>query len=276
MRNSDSNAVVAADALQDTGVLVTRPQHQAAPLSGLIEQAGGEAILFPVLEITDPGDTTELNQRLDKLADYQIAIFISANAVRYAMSRIQSHGGIPASLRIAAIGRASARELKHMGVTVSDCPAHRFDSEALLALPGFADVAGKRILIFRGEGGREHLAQVLRERGAQVEYAEVYRRVRPDADTTNLLQRWARGEIQVITLTSVEALRNLYELVGKLGRQWLQHTDLIVASERISEQAQELGLAGNIMVASNATDEAILECLVQWKRSQSQGVIDEH
>ena len=274
MLNSEGNVAVAADALHGTGVLVTRPQHQAGPLCRLIEQAGGDAIRFPVLEITEPGDTTLLNKYLDHLADYQIAIFISANAVRYAMNHIQARTGLPAGLRIAAIGQASARELKRMGVEVTDCPPRRFDSEALLALPGFASVAGQRILIFRGEGGREHLATVLRERGALVDYAEVYRRIRPDADTASLLQRWARGEIQVITLTSVEALRNLYELVGKLGRQWLLHTDLIVASERIQQQAQSLGLSGNIMVASNASDAAMLECLVQWQ--QSQGVIDEH
>jgi len=270
MHSSDSHQTVAADALHGVGVLVTRPQHQAEPLCSLVEQAGGEAIRFPVLEITDPGDSAALNKCLDQLADYQIAIFISANAVRYAMSHIQARAGLPASLRIAAIGRASARELKHMGVEVTDCPPRQFDSEALLALPGFANVAGQRILIFRGEGGREHLATVLRERGATVDYAEVYRRVKPDADTSSLLQRWARGEIQVITLTSAEALRNLYELVGKLGRQWLLHTDLIVASERIQQQAQALGLSAGIIVASNASDAAMLECLVQWRQTHPQ------
>jgi len=274
MRNSDNQPAIAADALHGVGVLVTRPQHQAEPLCRLIEQAGGAAIRFPVLEISDPGDTTLLNKCLDQLAEYQIAIFISANAVRCAMSHIQARAGLPAGLRIAAIGRASARELKHMGVEVTDTPPRQFDSEALLALPGFADVAGQRILIFRGEGGREHLATVLRERGAVVDYAEVYRRTRPDADTSSLLQRWARGDIQVITLASAEAMRNLYELVGKLGRQWLLHTDLIVASQRIEKQAQSLGLSASIMVASNASDAAMLECLVQWR--QSQGVIDEH
>ncbi|HED16917.1 MAG TPA: uroporphyrinogen-III synthase [Gammaproteobacteria bacterium] len=267
MHSNDNQPDAAAHGLQGLGVLVTRPQHQAEPFCRLIEQAGGDAIRFPVLEVTDPGDSTALNKRLDQLAEYQIAIFISANAVRYAMSRIQARAGLPAGLRIAAIGRASARELQHMGVEVNDCPSRQFDSEALLALPGFADVAGQRILIFRGEGGREHLASVLRERGATVDYAEVYRRIRPAADTTNLMQRWARGEIQVITLTSVEALRNLYELVGKLGRQWLLHTDLIVASERIQQQAQSLGLSASITVACNASDAAMLECLVQWRQS---------
>lgn len=270
MHSSDNHQAVAADALHGVGVLVTRPRHQAEPLCSLVEQAGGEAIRFPVLEITDPGDSAALNQCLDQLANYQIAIFISANAVRYAMSHIQARAGLPAGLRIAAIGRASARELKHMGVEVTDCPPRQFDSEALLALPGFANVEGQRILIFRGEGGREHLATVLRERGATVDYAEVYRRVKPDADTSSLLQRWARGEIQVITLTSAEALRNLYELVGKLGRQWLLHTDLIVASERIQQQAQALGLSASIIVASNASDAAMLESLVQWRQTYHQ------
>ncbi len=266
MRSSEHSSSPASAPLRGSGILVTRPSHQAAPLCELIKQAGGEAIRFPVLEISDPSDTKQLDHYLDRLADYQVAIFISANAVRYAMSHIHKRGGLPDGLRVTAIGRASARELHHLGVEVSDYPNERFDSEALLALPAFADVAGQHILIFRGEGGREHLARVLRERGAVVDYAEVYRRVKPDADTGELLQRWARDEIQVIMLTSVEAMHNLYELVGKLGRQWLTRTDLIVASQRIREQALKLGLAGNILVADNATDEAMFKTLVQWKQ----------
>jgi uroporphyrinogen-III synthase len=96
-----------------------------------------------------------------------------------------------------------------------------------------------------------------------VEYAEVYRRILPHADAGDLLRRWARGEINIVTVTSNESLHNLYELVGKLGREWLRKTPLVVISERMVQLAKELGIQSEIQVADKADDEAMVQAVRQ-------------
>ncbi len=236
--------------LQGKGILVTRSPHQSERLNALIVAEAGRPISFPVLEILDAQDLSPLHQIIDALDVYQLAIFISPNAVNKAMNLIRGRRAMPAGLRVAAIGRGSQRELKHFGLSDIIVPEGRFDSEALLALPALQEVAGWQIVIFRGDGGRELLGDELTRRGAQVRYAECYRRARPDADAGQLLRLWSRGEIHGITVTSTEGLRNLYEMVGKLGRQWLKTTPLFVPHERILAAARELGLQRGVLTGA--------------------------
>ncbi|MCK5639741.1 MAG: uroporphyrinogen-III synthase [Gammaproteobacteria bacterium] len=250
--------------LTGIGVLVTRPAHQAGPLCKLIQAAGGRAISYPVLDIGEPEDTSVLHEQLDRLNDFDIAIFISPNAVQRAFPMIEAHGGLPADIKVATVGRGSARELKHLGREPDICPDARFDSETLLAMDEMTDVDGKAIIIFRGVGGRGILANTLRERGADVEYAEVYRRFRPEADNTVLIQAWEQGELDIITATSSEGLHNLYAMAGDAGHSYLRETPLIVISERTVIVAEELGFDGPVIVARAASDEAMVEAVSQW------------
>ena len=254
--------------LENTAVLVTRPAAQAESLAALIELAGGEAVRFPVLEILDPVDSAALQRIVDRLDEFDMAIFISPNAVNKAMNVIRSRRPLPARLKLACVGRGSARELKHFGQEDVIAPTGRFDSEALLDLPALADIAGQRIVIFRGDGGREVLGETLQHRGASVEYAECYRRGKPQVDTTALLRRWARGGIDVVTVTSVQSLRNLYDLVGKLGQQWLVKTPIVVISDRMVATCRELGFKGEPLIAPEASDEAIVKTIRAWRAAQ--------
>ena len=167
-------------------VLITRPRHQTDELCALITAAGAEVVYFPVLEIVpllDNGqsgnqdsirNSTSAATIIGQLDSVDIVIFISANAVEQGDVRVrQQRGHWPAHLQLAVVGRGSARALGHVGLKADICPEHGFDSEALLALPLMHQVQGKRIVIFRGQGGRETLAAELRRRGAQVDYAEV-------------------------------------------------------------------------------------------------------
>ena len=151
-----------------------------------------------------------------------------------------------ASIFFAAVGQATARELANFGVTAVTAPA-RFDSEALLALPEMQVVAGKRMIIFRGVGGRELLGEALTARGAVVEYAECYRRVLPRADPAPLLKAWER---------------NLHELVGAPGRPWLQKTPLFVPHPRIAAAARELNLDAVVQTAQG--DDGLMQGLQLW------------
>ena len=258
-----------ARALDGVRVLVTRPRDQADNLARLIEAEGAEAIRFPVIEIAEPQDTQALLAIVDRLDEFAIAIFISPNAVNRAMNLILARrGGLPPGLRVACVGRASARELKHFGIEDAIVPSGHFDSETLLELPALRDVAGTRIVIFRGDGGRELLGDTLAARGAAVEYAECYRRTRPTADTTPLLRRWARGEVDIVTVTSVDGLHNLYDMLGKAGQSWLIRTPVVVVSDRMAAVCRELGFKVDPLIAAQAADEALVEAIKAWRAAQ--------
>lgn len=241
---------------------MTRPRERAAAVADLIKAAGGRPILFPALEIADGGDRRALHALIDRLEQFHYAIFISPTAVNRALNLIRARRPLPAGMSIAAVGKGSARELQRCGVAGVLVPQGRFDSEGLLALDAFADVRGKSVVIFRGEGGRELLGETLAARGANVEYAECYRRVRPNGDSQPLLKAWGRGEIHAIMATSGEALRNLFEMVGTLGRHWLRKTPLFVPHQRIAALAHELGIAH--VVVSEPGDEAMVGAMIRF------------
>lgn len=259
-----------AGPLRGAGVLVTRPAHQAQAFCDMIEAAGGMALRFPVTEILSPRDGGRLDALIDRLDTFDIALFVSPNAVAMAANRIHARRDWPAHLRVGAVGRKSAQELERAGHPAHICPPRRFDSEALLAEPELQDVAGKRIVIFRGDGGRELLGDTLKERGALVEYAEAYRRGRPDADTGQLMHHWSRGELDLITITSSEGLRNLFDMVGKLGRMWLCRTPLVVGSERMVDTARRLGIREEPWVADDPSDESMMDKVLQWATAREQ------
>ncbi len=222
--------------LRGKNIVVTRPAHQAQGLARLIEGAGGRSILFPAIEIRDVEDPGPFTRLIDRLDQFDLAIFISPNAAERAMSLISARRKFPAGLRVATIGGGGVRALEAHGVTGVIAPQGRYDSEALL---GLAEIAGaRRVVIFRGEGGREVLGETLSSRGARVEYAECYRRCRPDLDPAQLLEAWARSDLDAVTATSSEGLRNLFEMVGNAGREPLQRTPLFVPHPRIAESAR--------------------------------------
>lgn len=243
-------------------VVITRPREQAAHLAGLIRQAGGEALIFPAVEIRDLVDTSAVNALIDRLDEYELAVFISPTAVARAMALISARRALPPTLQIAAIGQGSARELKQRGVEKVLVPTGRFDSEALLDLAEMQQVNGKRVVIFRGAGGRELLADTLRQRGAIVEYAECYQRVRPDTLPTELLERGARDEIQALVITSAEGLNNLYEMAGEQGANWLKRTPMFVPHPKIEQAGRALGLTR--LIVTQDGDEGVAQGIIAY------------
>lgn len=228
--------------LAGRNVVVTRPAGQATHLAEALLDLGAHPILFPVLSIHDLDDTKALHDIALQLDDFHFAIFISPNAVSKSLEQVLRHRGWPAQVRAATIGGSSERELARHGITNVLAPRGRFDSEALLELPELQDVADKRIVIFRGEGGRELLGNELRRRGAEVAEVASYRRGKPESDAALLLKHWESRTLDAITITSSEGLRNLFEMVGKLGQAWLRKTPLFVPHQRIAMQASMLGL----------------------------------
>lgn len=244
--------------LHGEGVLVTRPVEQAHKLCRLIETCGGRPVVFPALEIRPPADPALARALLSDPEGWDLLIFISGNAVSFAQ-RLLGASPLPRRPRLAAVGQATARALADAWRAPDLVPSERFDSEALLAMPELQSLAGRRVLIVRGRGGRGLLGEALAARGAEVSYAEVYQRVRPEADPAPLLRRWS-SDIRWVTATSNEVLQNLLAVLGPEGASLLRRTPLVVISPRMGEEARRLGFT-HIRVAAQAGDEAILAAL---------------
>jgi uroporphyrinogen-III synthase len=238
------------------GVLITRPAAQADELCRLVEAARGRAIRFPALAIEPVPDPAQARGLLARRWD--LILFASRNAVTHALPLLPG-ARLPAEPRLGAIGAATAKALTETGRMPDLVPAGRFDSESLLALPELENLAGRQVLIVHGTGGRELLGNTLIERGARVAYADVYRRVLPDADPAPLLARWQQ-EIHLATATSGEVLENLLALVGEEGRGRLLETPLVVVSARTVASARERGFA-RVELAENASDPALVAAM---------------
>ena len=244
--------------LAGLNVVVTRPREQAVELAHRIEQAGGKVIRFPLLEISPISDPQPLQAILKRLGEFNLAIFISPNAVRYGMEAIRSAGGVPHTLKIATVGQGSAKALASLGIGNVIAPQDRFDSEALLALPELQDVKGWRVVIFRGDGGRELLGDTLKARGATVEYAACYQRAKPSQDASTLLA----AQPHVITVTSSEALGYLWDMLDGAARQQVVSLPLFVPHARIAEAAERLGWRE--VEATAGGDDGLLAGLIAW------------
>lgn len=255
-------------------VLVTRPAHQSETLCRLIEETGGIPVRLPALLIAPPADPARARGQLRQLAGYEAAVFISRNAVEQALELLQSAALPP--IRLLAVGRATADALRERGYPVL-APEQDFNSEGLLALPELQNVAGKRIAIIRGTGGRELLADTLRERGAAVECIETYRRRPPPAATVAELREILRyeasdrvmasqetPEIQgpdIVIATSTQILENLLEMSGDLSGRLIRRP-LVVLSARTRDTALAAGFT-RVYIAPRNDDAGIVAALMQ-------------
>jgi uroporphyrinogen-III synthase len=244
--------------LIDLTVLVTRPATQCGPLCAEIVRLGGAAIAFPAITI----EPLVLEAR--SLAAHDLVVFVSVNAVTYGAKLVQKAAG----MRVAAIGKATAAALAAAQLAPDIVPESGFTSEALLAHPDLGLAAGARVLIVRGEGGRELLHETFAANGMLVETLEVYRRTRPAVDERALAEletRWIDEGIDVVTVTSVETLENLRAILTERGRELLREATLLAPSRRIIDHAASMGLRGGTILARGADDAAMIGALVRWR-----------
>lgn len=244
--------------LHGVKVLVTRPAAQAQGVREAIQHLGGQAIVLPLLEIQPLSPAPGMKPDLSAVG---ILIFVSANAVRHGLASLLP---LPAELMVGAIGQATAEQLAVAGIQADLVPA-RYDSEGFLALPAMQQVQDQTVLIVRGRGGRETLAETLRTRGARVDYLEVYQRICPNWDAAAVQTALAAD---IISVTSVEALENLAQLARLPGAQMLRAKPLLVYHARIAGRAQELGFTLKPVVTAKPGDDAVLISLQQWVNEQ--------
>lgn len=248
-------------------VVITRPRQQAEPLARAVAALGRTPLILPLLDISPLPDATRLRAALGRLRDYALVAFVSPNAVDAAFAHIDDW---PADVALAVVGEGSRAALARHGIDGARYRIHvpldpsRSDSEHLLQALDTAALAGCRVLVVRGETGRELLPDALRAAGIHVETVAAYRRavpcLTPDlaASLRALLDRpndWI--------ITSSEALRGLVALVEQLDGgasvAKLQRQHLIVPHARIAETAGALGFTAVTLTGSG--DERLLAAL---------------
>src|SRR5471030_1810301 len=272
---------------QRPAVVVTRPLGQSAALLGMLEQAGFESIEFPLIDIGSVADAAPLHAALGELyapapLGFALVVFVSPNAIDHAFAALSS--AWPLQIPIGVVGPGSVAALARQGVTppaytiispaagatVTETPTDpRYDSEALYAAIeahfGPDGLKDKRILIVRGDGGREWLADALSAAGAKVEKVAAYRRIVPEPS----MRDWERihallaGVPHAWLLTSSEGVRNLEELAREHltvdETLTLKHAPLVTPHPRIAEAARQAGF--DRITVSGAGDERIVQAL---------------
>ncbi len=251
--------------LRGVGVLVTRPEAQAAPLCRLLESRGATVATLPVLRI-EALRVTDAMRGPGSPEGFDLVIFTSANAVEFG-------GALAAPMRapVLAIGPATARALQRAGHRDVLVPA-QFDSEHLLQHPAFAQIAGRRILIVKGAGGRNLLQDELTQCRARVTVAEVYRRerIQPDPRALQALEeRLVARAIDVVTATSGEIAAALVKLATPPMRREFERVHWLVPGARVAASVREHGIAAPILLAGSAEDQALLSAVERWRASES-------
>jgi uroporphyrinogen-III synthase len=245
-------------------VVVTRPLAQALSFADKVRAAGRVAVVFPLLAIEPLEDQSRLRNCLEDLARYAMVAFVSPNAIDAALPLVSAW---PREVALAVVGAGSRQALARHGLTdanvriFSPLDPNRSDSETLLAALDLDQVRGKRILIVRGETGRELMGDALRAAGAEVDQVAAYRRVAPSLDgplRVQLGQLLDDGADWVIT--SSEALGVLKDMASRLGGEAaltkVRQQRMIVPHARIAETAHALGFLNVVLTASG--DERLL------------------
>lgn len=246
-------------------ILNTRPRHQQAELTALLEQDGARVLSFPVIEI-ELTENDVLRQRLTRdIGQYDILLFVSRNAVDGAFQFIET-ARLATDTTFGVIGVATRQALADWIENLDQClvAGAPYNSEALLEAEALQQVAGKRIMIFRGQQGRNLLGDELAARGAEVDYCEVYRRELPPCDRS-AFNRLVDDEFPTLAiLTSNEGMHNLLELVDAAAAERLHQTPWLLISERMRESALKLGHNAPIVIAQSASDEGIQQTICDW------------
>ena len=198
-------------------ILVTRTREQSGDFAAQLKKWGAEVAEFPTIEIAPPTRWKEVDQTVDQLKSYDWIIFTSANGVSFFWQRLKERGKslcLPPSLKVCAIGPATASQLRSTGVSVSYVPKE-FIAESIL--DGFKrkQMEGKRILLARAKKARDVLPKGLKKMGAEVDVAEVYRTVRPKGGPRRMKNLLTDEKIDVITFTSSSTVNHFADLLKK-------------------------------------------------------------
>jgi uroporphyrinogen-III synthase len=252
--------------LQGYSVLVTRPHDQAVGLCAAIEAEGGKAILAPMIVIRPISDRNRCGALIDRIDDYDSVIFISRSAVEFGIKKMKQGKHDLTGQTIYAVGVGTATGLRERGYPDIATPRGEFTSEGLLKLEGLQahKIARAKILIFRGAGGREHLAKTLARRGAKVDYCEVYERIVPDICVADTLSEADVSVPDIGVITSLESLTTFADKIEEEGLDLLFDMPLLVVGSRIAREVGKLGFTNPPVIVDNPSNGNVIDTLTQW------------
>jgi uroporphyrinogen III methyltransferase/synthase len=198
-------------------ILITRARDQSGDFAARLKKLGAEVIEFPTIEIAPPKSWEKLDRAIEHLKSYDWIIFTSANGVHFLWQRLkEKRKNFPmvASLKVAAIGPATAKKLQGKGVRVSYTPKE-FIAEGILRGFKKMDLKGKRILLARAKKARDILPKGLRKMRAKVDVVETYRTVKPKGGAKRLEDLFLKKKIDMITFTSSSTVNHFVEILKK-------------------------------------------------------------
>lgn len=224
-------------------IAITRPREQCAGLEAAVRQHGGNPLIAPLMAIEPLGENAPLEAVAQALSDFRVVIFISPSSVEHSLPVLLRGRTWPDGVQAAAVGPGTARALAAYGVSCLLPEAPHYDSEGLLAQPllARAAVVGTKVLLLRGVGGRDLLAETLRNRGAEVEAVSCYRRVSPENLLLPLKQAWRQSQLDGLVISSSESLRNLKAALTPEEGELVWHIPVFVPHPRIAEAAAAVG-----------------------------------
>jgi uroporphyrinogen-III synthase len=252
--------------LEGYSILVTRPEEQAGPLIAEIERRGGQVVFAPMIVIRPLCDDPRPAALVRRLPEFHSVVFVSKNAAEFGVRLLRAEDRTLEHCRVYAVGVGTAARLRELAVEKVQTPHGEFTSEGLLKLPGLSahEIDGKRVLIVRGAGGRELLAQTLAHRGATVDYCEVYERTLPAAPLSAALAACNVGVPDVGIITSLETLTNLAEKIDQEKLDLLYDVPLLVVGARTAHEVERLGFTTPPVVVDNPGDLSLVEALERW------------
>ncbi len=244
-------------------IVNTRPLHQQQGLTELLSREGARVMVCPAIEIVAAAEQPMHRELKERLRDYQVVIFVSANAVEFAFHHLDA-AAFTEALQIGAIGEGTARVLaSHLPDRQSQViRGTTSNSEGLLNAAALQTVDGMRVLIFRGQSGRNLLGDELTRRGATVEYCEVYHRRAPARLCPEIQQ--SEQQPTLYLFTSNEGMVNFNQLLPERIKDAALQTPWLLISERMRESAQQLGHNGQIIIAADASETGILRSVCEW------------
>ena len=236
--------------------LILRPQPAADELAALLRRQGHTPVVCPLLSYR-PGN--ELAALIDRLSQADMVIAISVAAVQYASEQLAKQlARWPQHCIYLTVGATTAAQWQQQGLKVISPTDAR--SEGLLALPELQSATGKNVLILRGNGGRELLADVLSELGAQVSYVECYRRHYLHTDGTSLLQEWQAAGVDSVIISSSKLFRQLIRLLPETASDWLSSQHWFVPSQRTADEIYQAGF-NSVTIMSGVQHDAVVAAL---------------
>lgn len=246
----------------DGCLLNTRPAHQAKGLTDLFQQAGFSVIECPALQIE-----TQILRTKPNWHQQDVWVFVSRNAVSHFAKQLDSEQ--PQTADLVAVGAATAEAIALQGWQNTQPLPSSYDSEGMLALAVFKQPKGLKVGIVRGNGGRDVLAETLKQQGADVAFYEVYKRV-PAPICNQAWLSFKQVQHPVLFFSSNASLDAFINQRTANDQAWCQAQPFISFSQRIADYARQQGFVGRALVTANSTDQAVLDSFNLLLHSQGE------